>query len=82
MTQLVCTHHYQVMHSVKITVAVVNSDSVHSKTEAVWSSANNNGRFQTSYERAELAAGRGVPRRCGRRSTGRLDGLSVQRRVV
>ena len=54
------------MHSVKIAVAVVNSDGVHGEAEAARSSTNDKRRFQTSHERAELAAGRGVPGGRGR----------------
>lgn len=49
------------MHSVKIAIAVVNSDSVHGKAKTAWSSTDDNGRFQTSYERTQFAARGSIP---------------------
>jgi len=65
------------MHSIKITIAVVNPNGVHGKAKAARSSTNDNGWFQTSYKRAQLAARRSIPRRRSRRSTRWLDRLNI-----
>lgn len=45
------------VHRVEVCIAVVDSDGMHSKTEARWTSTDDDGRFQTVDQRREFPTG-------------------------